>query len=158
MSLLHKLREFFGGRALRNKPGGLAMIVGERGDELNGRIVRTMRNYDGDMWEIEPSQRYVTTRAVRFMRQREDVPQGSLVEIIGISDDQLQPLRDPPHDARDESLAYLPPVPKQDTTSPTLPISEPLRLPVRQMVLKTDVGCGLHHAEPQQSSRHEKTR
>lgn len=132
MNLFDKLRSLLPGRKYRNKPGGLAWIKGmQQFPELNGRIVTTL-TVDGDgHWHIEPTQVVHRLWLVFTVTS----------SIYAIDDELLEPLKDPPHDARDESLAYLPPVPAYDAPRPTL-IEEPVSPPARKTAPTQRAGQG----------------
>jgi hypothetical protein len=81
------------------KAGDLAVIVrvgSSGGAEWIGRFVRVLHRFPYDdevVWATDPT------------------PTGYLA----VRDSALRPIRDPGDDARDESLAYLPPVPTKNT-------------------------------------------
>lgn len=123
MSLWDKLREHFAPTKveppadeppqLRNKAGGMAMIrgVGTGGAEvMDGRVVKTLRVLYGDFWEIDPPQRYVCTTWTRLTGGHLYPPHTSIL-VVGIRDAALEPLREVGDEERDESAAWLPPVP-----------------------------------------------
>jgi hypothetical protein len=124
MNLWKTLRERFspakpqpeGPPPLRNKPGGLAWINSKVGDGdgsevLVNRIVQTVRLRHSDMWQIEPPQEYTVTSPVFNVPSGKQFLAGDRVVSIGIRDECLTPIPDVGDDARDESLAWLPPVP-----------------------------------------------
>lgn len=112
------------GPTLRNKPGGMAWINGviDSGDGarvLVNRVVVTKRLINGDMWEIDPPQRYVATTFTRFSNGVL-VHAGDTVTAIGMRDMCLTPIREVGDGERDESLAWLPPVPTKSLTNADL--------------------------------------
>jgi hypothetical protein len=124
MGLLNRIRDAFrkpdppaeGPPPLRNKPGGLAWInskvdQGDGAAVLVNRIVQTVRLKHSDMWEIEPPQEYTLTSPVFNVHAGRQFYAGDRVLSIGIRDECLTPIPDVGDDARDESLAWLPPVP-----------------------------------------------
>jgi hypothetical protein len=123
MSFWNTIRDFLGGYpsapskpALRNRAGGLAWI-NARVDEGDGavalvnRVVRTVRITGEDFWLIDPPQAYVcTARSVNVATGIVARP-GEIVLVDGIRDASLTPIPSIGDDERDESLAWLPPVP-----------------------------------------------
>lgn len=119
MSLLSRIRNFFGGEplappALRNKPQGMAFI-NKAVDENDGaavlinRIVCTRTLSDGGNWIIDPPQPYSVTRWVRS---------GSVVAgpgdhllVTALPDCALTPIRDIGDSERSEERLFQPPVP-----------------------------------------------
>lgn len=101
---------------LRNKPGGLAWIrIVDRGDgafALNRRVVQTVRAdpVSPGFWVIDPPQKF---QAQVFMLSMSGglIPPGAVVDVMGMHDDLLEPIRDVGDEERDESAAWLPPVP-----------------------------------------------
>lgn len=121
MSLFSRIRDYFRPAepthptALRNKPGGMAYIKsgGEcpGAEVLVGRFVTTVRLTDSGLWEISP---VLTFRLTGDYRSSDGKIRkaGALVDALAICDSLLEPLRNPGNEERDESLAWLPPVPK----------------------------------------------
>lgn len=131
MNLFDKLRGLVGGRRLRNKPGGLAWIKNlKTAPHLNGRVVTTVQADAAGFWAIDPVQPLATKDFVLFTAE---------LSAWAIDDDHLEPLRDPPHDAADESKAWLPPVPAGKVHSPSL-IEEPGNARERRTALMPAVG------------------
>jgi hypothetical protein len=118
---LPSLRRLFGlGPKLRNKPGGMAWIkpaasCGNGDEVIVGRAVRTVR-VDGGFWTIDPPQRFTVTTRTFYEFHQETVFPGSVLDVLALSDDAIEPWKDVGDDARDESARYLPAVPK--TTAP----------------------------------------
>lgn len=98
--------------SVRNKRGGMAWIkpfgreVG--GDVLAGHIVKTTRFTHG-LWLIEPPQPF-TVKRLCFINGEILAP-GCEVFVVSMCDELLEPIDEPGEDARDQSLAYYPPVP-----------------------------------------------
>ena len=115
MSLWDSIRNFFvkplppTPTVLRNKPGGRAWIRGI--EELNGRVVITVSSYGRGFWVIDPPQTYVATQH-HYGLDGNHVAPGEHVMTVGISDDCLEPIRDIGDGEKDESTAWLPPVPQ----------------------------------------------
>jgi hypothetical protein len=115
MNLWNKIRDSFhkpppppAGLTLRNKPGGMAWIRGI--EELRGRIVTTVSADARGFWVIDPPQRFtVSNFAVTLHGQV--VPPGTPAVSVSIVDHCLEPIREVGEGERDESLAWLPPVP-----------------------------------------------
>lgn len=85
---------------LNCRPGDLAVVV-ELGRDCHsepwaiGRIVRCLTTYQHEghtCWRVDPPLR----------------------QFVGVYDGALRPIRDPGEDARDESHAWLPPVPTKE--------------------------------------------
>jgi hypothetical protein len=117
MSLIDRFMSLFrSAPKLRNKPQGMAWIKGmsERDGDgaLNGRAVKTVRLNEHGMWQIEPAQSYIVTNYCTFLPTGYTAWPGEVVTIIGIPDEHLEPWRESGLDAKDESAAWLPPVPK----------------------------------------------
>lgn len=99
MKLWHRIRNVFGGTpALRNKPGGMAFInakvnEGEGSIALVNRVVRTVRSYDGDFWEIDPPQAFTITKHARNAKSGLSMKPGDVVRSIGIRDEYLTPIK-----------------------------------------------------------------
>lgn len=105
---------------LRNVAGGLAWIkrfdVESGAGALAGRIVRTVRVVEGDKWVIDPPQDWRTIAAVLYEGYL--LPHGTVCTSVAISDDLLEPIPAVGDEERDESAAWLPPV-------PTSPLKDP---------------------------------
>ena len=85
------------------KPGDLAVIVRSHDVRNIGKFVRVLRSYPRkDSW-------WMVCQSV-LHGQFSDWPAGAEVATY---DAFLRPIRDPGDDARDESLAWLPPVPTE---------------------------------------------
>ncbi len=111
MSLLQKLRDYISPPKLRNKAGGMAWLVGlaKFGEQtLNGCAVRTV-DFDGKFWRIEPKLPYVLTETV--IDGTGNVRYPGAVLLVGVLDENLEPWKDIGDGDRDESAAWLPPVP-----------------------------------------------
>jgi hypothetical protein len=97
------------------RPGDLAMIVGSRLAANNGRIVRVLR-YMGDVkftsGKVYPDCWLLEGRLAERCTRSEALG-GDAIQ----PDRLLRPIRDPGDDAQDESLAWLPPVPKDNEIS-----------------------------------------
>jgi len=126
MSLFDRIRSALGFKPrLRNRAGGMAWIVGLSnlaGDGvLNGRAAKTVRINEFGVWDIDPPQRYLITRACTFVLSGRTAFPGDVVTISGLADEHLEPWRDMDWSAKDESHRYLPSVPPQrvPATSPT---------------------------------------
>lgn len=106
---------------LRNKPGGMAWIkhydaFGQRA--LAGRVVTTVRLTEKGFWLIEPPQSFVVTENVKIMDTGQIFLKGDNPTVVAIVDDLLEPIRDVGEGERDESAAWLPPVPSDAVWAP----------------------------------------
>ena len=114
MNVWKKLKDHFSkpappaGPTMRNRPGGLAWVKGI--PELDGRVVTTVRIHSSDFWTIDPPQVY-TSQYHRTGINGVKASPGDTVTTIGIVDRCLEPIRDIGDHERDESAAWLPPVP-----------------------------------------------
>lgn len=122
MNIITRICDYFTGKpaapALRNKPGGMAYLnarcnEGSGTGALVGRIVQTV-SFDAasQYWRIDPPQPYTVTADTHF--KSGFVAAGTNTFCIGVSDVGLTPLADPGHEEQDESLRYLPPVPRTE--------------------------------------------
>lgn len=83
-----------GGPKLRNRPGGMAWICGVIGDgtgaeQLNNRVVKTIRLAASGKWCVEPSQHFIAERD--FMWDGVWYSLGDRVGVKAIVDDCLEP-------------------------------------------------------------------
>lgn len=115
MSILSRFTDWLrGGAPLRNRPGGMARIrlYGQEygADALAGWIVITVRA-SGTYWQCDPPPQYVVTKDVRFPATGKVIQRGTRVEVIGMPDEYLEPIRGIGDHEQDESTQWLPPVP-----------------------------------------------
>ena len=124
MSLITRFCEWiapgstYTGPPLRNKPGGMAWIkqMGDLepvgGNALVGRVVQTVK-FNGNNWDIAPEQWFPAAVAFTMKNHGKQYhfELGEQVGVTGLADSFLIPIGEPGYDERDESLAYLPPVP-----------------------------------------------
>jgi hypothetical protein len=123
MSFWNTIRDFLGGYpsapskpALRNRAGGMAWInakidEGEGSGALVNRVVRTVRIAGEDFWQIDPPQAYVCTALSVNVATGMVGRRGDNMLVTGIRDGALTPIPSIGDGERDESLAWLPPVP-----------------------------------------------
>lgn len=83
---------------LRNKPGGMAWILGiDHGngiESINGAAVRCVCIQGGAIWRIDPKIRVTFTRDTLYQRQDLLVRAGESYFIDGIADANLDPWKD----------------------------------------------------------------
>ncbi len=122
MSLWNTIRDLFRSPpVLRNKPGGMAWIkhYGDFGqDVLAGRVVTTVQATDRGFWLIDPPQSFVVTENVILEETGQTFMKGDKPSAVAIHDDLLEPIRDVGEGERDESAAWLPPVPTGNAWTP----------------------------------------
>jgi hypothetical protein len=114
MNLWKKLKDRLGGQCLRNKPGGMAWVCArEKGgvETLYGQVVKTISADERGQWLMEPKLVFVTTCPVRFVSTGNHYPAGTTIYLERLHDDSLEPIREVGDGERDESQAWLPPVP-----------------------------------------------
>lgn len=111
MNLINRLRDFFHkGSSLRNKPGGMAYIRGI--EEIEGRVVTTMKVTHGNFWVIDPPQKYVVQRAMIVGRGGVVAFRGDIVESLAIADSCLIPIPEIGDDERTQEQEFQPKVPE----------------------------------------------
>lgn len=119
MSLFNRIRDAFrkpeppAAPTLRNRPGGMAWIRRFDPDTgagaMAGRVVKTLRVRENGLWEISPQQPWVA--AVPLLYEGRILPAGTRYTTVALADELLEPIPEVSDDAKDESLAWLPPVP-----------------------------------------------
>jgi hypothetical protein len=100
---------------MRNKPGGLARVKlafdeGDGSYAIQGQFVKTVRLDRDSFWVIDPPLEFIV-RAYALTSDRRIAKPGAAAIVESMHDDLLEPIREIGDDERDESAAWLPPVP-----------------------------------------------
>lgn len=113
MSILDRLRDVLGMQPrLRNKPGGMAFIVRipantAGADQLNNRVVKTLRTNERGLWEIEPYQAFIATANTHFPGTNSTYLKGEVVMVCAIADECLEPWKEDEDGVTDEEVRDL---------------------------------------------------
>jgi hypothetical protein len=117
---MKRLIDWFKGRGLRNKVGGMSWVLRSElhsgAESLAGSAVKTVAKRPNGMWRIEPVLGYVATHRQSFPDGTVYEP-GEMILVDGLADSVLEPWKDAGITESEVRELYEPRITTKETTS-----------------------------------------